>query len=370
MQNYYYSSLKNIYTTRLQQIIKKNESLIETYTNDLLNYKTEYTWALTNCPNVCVRLKEFIDDLQLKIDTLKSNDNINDFKKKCEPYLELIMSQKITPNEVKQFHDILGVLYRPNQLISSCGGNGGVNNGGGCNGNGGNNVNNGSGSTLQLTSNLHICPRCNEPRYYDEYEAYSICPKCGNSVPFQRESNDVEETMQYTIQFEYDRENHLREYLNQIIKAVENAKTLPKSLIRGIKKQILKERITNRAMITPKRIKDWLKRDLKMSKYSEKVYSILYVVCKVLPPQIPKALEEKYYEMFAQIQVPFAKHVPAGRVHFFNYGYLLRKFNELLDQPHLLPVFPILKGADRVHFQDVIFEKCCKDLGWKFIPSI
>jgi hypothetical protein len=343
----------------LQQLIKKNESLIAQYESDFINYKTEYTWALSNCPNVCIRLKEFMDDLQSKIDYLKTNDSIDEFKKSCEPYLELINTQKITTNEIKQFHDVLGVLYRPNQLVSSS-----------INGGGNNSTNNTSNGTQMITSNLHICPRCNEPRYYDEYEAYSICPKCGNSVPFQRESNDVEETMQYTIQFEYDRENHLREYLNQIIKAVENAKTLPKSLIRGIKKQILKERITNRAMITPKRIKDWLKRDLKMSKYSEKVYSILYVVCKVMPPQIPKALEEKYYEMFAQIQVPFAKHVPAGRVHFFNYGYLLRKFNELLDQPHLLPVFPILKGADRVHFQDVIFEKCCKDLGWKFIPSI
>lgn len=353
MQNYYYTSLKNIYTMSLQHLIKKNAALIETYETQLESYRTEYSWGLTNCPNICIRLKEFMDDLQNKIAYLKSDEPIEDFKRSCKPYLELINSQKITPNEVQDYHDVVGVLYNPNQLVSSS-----------------TNTNSITSSTTQITSNLHICPRCNEPRYYDEYEAYSICPKCNSSVPFQRESNDVEETMQYTLQFEYDRENHLREYLNQIIKAVENAKTLPKSLIRGIKKQILKERITNRAMITPKRIKDWLKRDLKMSKYSEKVYSILYVVCKVMPPQIPKALEEKYYEMFEQIQGPFAKHVPAGRVHFFNYGYLLRKFNELLDQPHLLPVFPILKGADRVHFQDVIFEKCCKDLGWKFIPSI
>ena len=46
------------------------------------------------------------------------------------------------------------------------------------------------------------------------------------------------------------------------------------------------------------------------------------------------------------------------------------KFNELLDQNHLLHLFPILKGQDRVHFQDELFEKCCKDLGLKYIPSI
>ncbi len=354
MQNYYYASLKNIYNTAIQHHNKENDALIETYEQQLQEYKNEYTWGLTKCPNICIRLKEMMDELMLKIEKCKKRVSIKEIEKKCEPYLQLIQEQRITPFEVKKFHDILGVLYRPGNIISPT-----------------NNTNsNGDHHTNTMNINLHICARCNEARYYDEYEAFSICPKCGNSIAYQRDSNEVEETMQYTIQFEYDRENHLREYLNQIIKAVENAKTLPKSLIRGIKKQIVKERITNRAMITPKRIKEWLKRDLKMSKYSEKVYSILYVVCKIMPPQIPKALEEKYYEMFAQIQGPFAKHVPAGRVHFFNYGYLLRKFNELLDQTHLLPVFPILKGADRVHFQDVIFEKCCKDIGWKFIPSI
>jgi hypothetical protein len=90
----------------------------------------------------------------------------------------------------------------------------------------------------------------------------------------------------------------------------------------------------------------------------------------VRPPKIPATLVDKFFEMFAQVEKAFAKHVPPGRIHFFNYGYILRKFSELLDQRHLLSVFTVLKGTDRVHFQDDIWKKCCTELGWKFIPSI
>jgi hypothetical protein len=173
-----------------------------------------------------------------------------------------------------------------------------------------------------------------------------------------------------TMQFEYDRINHFRECLNQIIKAVENIPSIDRKVFRFIKRQIMKERITNRAMITRKRIKDWLKRDKSMNKHSERVFSILYQVCKIRPPKIPKALEQKFYEMFSDIQKPFGRHVPAGRTHFFNYSFILRKFCELLGQDQLVPVFDILKGIDRVHYQDEIWKRCCIDKGWKFIPSV
>jgi hypothetical protein len=194
--------------------------------------------------------------------------------------------------------------------------------------------------------------------------------KCGHALPFHKDAGDSGETLQYTMQFEYDRVNHFRECLNQIIKAVENIPSIDRKVFRYIKQQIIKERITNRAMITRRRIKDWLKRDKSMNKYSERVFSILYAVCKIRPPKISKALEQKFYEMFHDIQKPFSKHVPAGRTHFFNYSFILRKFCELLGQDQLVPVFDILKGVDRVHFQDEIWKRCCAEKGWKFIPSI
>lgn len=356
LQGFVYANLRAVYQNRLLEVqaqaLVRREGLVK----DLERHERDLQFARSHCPNRVTRIVERVSEVQQELKRIDEGAHVVEIEQACQPYLAMLEQQSMDLLDVERFYSAMGVLFRANHFVNA------------------------SHTHLHLQTptsansleslNLHVCPECDVARVYDEYEAYAICPRCGNAVPFQRESHDSEDTMQYTIQFEYDRANHLREYLNQIIKAEENVASIPKCVIRGIKRQILKERITNRAMITPRRIKEWLKRDLKMSKYSEKVYSILFAVCKVRPPKIPKALEEMFYEMFEQVQKPFARHVPVGRVHFFNYGYLVRKFSELLGQRHLLPVFPILKGTDRVHFQDDIWKKCCADLGWQFIPSI
>lgn len=354
LHSFVYSNLKTVYQSRIQEVKQQCASNFANLQIELQEAEKGKQYARLHCPNKCVRIQERMDEIRASLVLNNEESPVKELEKKCEPFLEMIRNQSMDLTDVERFYDAMSVVYRPNHYL---------------------NANTqfvpATHSNVHAAEiNLHVCPQCDTPRYYDEYEAYSICPKCGNSVPFQRETNEVEETMQYTIQFEYDRTNHLREYMNQIIKAEENASSLPSAVVCGIKRQILKERITMRKMITPRRIKEWLKRDLRMTKYSEKVYSILFAVCKIRAPKIPKALEEKFYEMFEQVQKPFARHVPVGRVHFFNYGYLIRKFSELLGQRHLLNVFPILKGTDRVHFQDDIWKKCCADLGWKYIPSI
>ncbi len=354
LHNFVYSNLRNVYQTRKDEIIKKQEEENHEIRTKLYELQTQLSFAQQHCPNRMIRIQEMIQECQQQL----KQDRLQIFEQNCMVYLEKVNNQNMTLYDIERFYETMGIIYRPNNYLNATKHENG-------NGNG-----NGNGYGNGSHDNVYICSTCDVQRYFDEYEAYCICPNCGNSVANQRDSHETEENLQHTIQFEYDRMNHLREYLNQIIKAEENVSTIPKHIIRGIKRLILRENIKNRAMITPRRIKDWLKRDLKMPKYSEKVYSILYAVCKIRPPKITKHVETKFYEMFDKIQKPFAKHVPAGRVHFFNYGHLLRKFSELLDQRHLLSVFPSLKGTDRIHFQDEIWKKCCQDCGWKYIPSV
>lgn len=349
MNSFVYKNLYNVYQNRLKEIRIQQTLDLQEHIKNLDDLKQQFQFASEHCQNRCIRIDENIHKIKSQIDYLQNDGLVQDFLAKTQTQLIAIQEQTLKNTDIESFYETLGVIYRPNVYEFE-------------------NKNIKNSNAVKIDRN--ICQNCNVPRFHDEYEAFSICPNCNNCIHFQRDSNDPDETMQYTIQFEYERLNHLRECLNQIIKAEDSANTIPNHVIRGIKRQILKERIKNRSMITPKRIREWLKRDLKMSKYSEKVYSILFRICKIRPPKIPKALEEKFYEMFEQVNKPFAKHVPHGRVHFFNYFYLLRKFSELLDQRHLLHIFKILKGTDRVHFQDEIWKKCCAELGWKFIPSI
>jgi hypothetical protein len=41
-----------------------------------------------------------------------------------------------------------------------------------------------------------------------------------------------------------------------------------------------------------------------------------------------------------------------------------------LEYDHLLCFFTLLKSREKLHQQDVIWEKMCKDLNWEFIPSL
>ena len=66
----------------------------------------------------------------------------------------------------------------------------------------------------------------------------------------------------------------------------------------------------------------------------------------------------------------FEKHCPPDRKNFLSYSYCLYKFFQLLGYDDLLSSFSLLKGKDKLHKQDLIFEKICKDLEWEFLPSV
>ena len=332
--------IRQIYNSARQETLKSWEVEQNEIRANLVRLQNEYTFANEHCPNRCLCIRMQMEELDLQLKSSK----VDLFDQKCLPFVDRV--DQLNPNEIEELFRQMGVIYRPTATASV------------------------STTSNESSSDLYICSKCDEVRVCDEFEAFSVCMKCGHALPFHKETGDAAETLQYTMQFEYDRVNHFRECLNQIIKAVENIPSIDRKVFRFIKRQIVKERITNRAMITRKRIKDWLKRDKNMNKYSERVFSILYAVCKIRPPKISKALEQKFYEMFHDIQKPFSKHVPPGRTHFFNYSFILRKFCELLGQDQLVPVFDILKGVDRVHFQDEIWKRCCAEKGYKFIPSI
>jgi hypothetical protein len=81
-------------------------------------------------------------------------------------------------------------------------------------------------------------------------------------------------------------------------------------------------------------------------------------------------LEETLCNLFTEIQVPYAKFCPEERVNFLNYYYTIYKLCELLNQKEFLPFFPMLKDREKIIEQDEIWKQICKELNWRFIPTI
>lgn len=167
--------------------------------------------------------------------------------------------------------------------------------------------------------------------------------------------------------FAYKRINHLNEWLNQV--QGKETTEIPADVYDSILLEIKKQKLKNMAVITKKNVKDILKK-LKINKYYEHIPHIINRLNGMPTPQLPAELEERIRQMFCQIQLPFLKHAPPTRKNFLSYSYCLNKMMQLLEKDQYLEYFPLLKSREKLHQQDVIWQKICGELGWDFIPSL
>ena len=200
-------------------------------------------------------------------------------------------------------------------------------------------------------------------------EGIIICKNCGIQKDILVHSDkpsykDPPKEMSY---FAYKRINHFNEWLAQF--QAKESTEISKEILDLILVEIKKERITNMALITKKKLRQILKK-LKLNKYYEHVPHIINRLNGVPAPVMDKNTEDKLRMMFKEIQGPFLKHCPKDRKNFLSYSYVLHKFVQLLDLDNLLPSFSLLKSRQKLYQQDVIWKKICQDLKWQFIKSL
>lgn len=167
--------------------------------------------------------------------------------------------------------------------------------------------------------------------------------------------------------YAYKRINHLNEWISQI--QGKETTEIPEEVYDRILLEIKKQRISNMADVTSKKVRDILKK-LRINKYYEHIPHIISRLNGNPIPQLSPELEDKLRNMFKQIQTPFVKYAPPKRKNFLSYSFCLHKFLQLLGEDHLLENFPLLKSRDKLHQQDQIWKKICEDLGWEFYRSI
>ena len=109
---------------------------------------------------------------------------------------------------------------------------------------------------------------------------------------------------------------------------------------------------------------------LKKNKYYEHVPHIINRLNGIPPPIMSRETEEELRRMFKEIQIPFHKYCPKARKNFLSYSYVLHKFVQLLELDEFLPCFMLLKSREKLHQQDLIWNKICKHLNWQFIKSL
>tara|TARA_Y100001970_G_scaffold271669_1_gene367397 strand:+ start:437 stop:1420 length:984 start_codon:yes stop_codon:yes gene_type:complete len=217
--------------------------------------------------------------------------------------------------------------------------------------------------------NYDKCELCNSQMLLSEIISELICSECGNTkeIMIVTEKNSYSDPPREISYFAYKRINHFNEWLAQF-QAKEKTE-LPNEIYNDIYKELNKNIYYNPNNLKYKDIREILKR-LKYNKYYEHIPHIISVICGKKAPTLDRKTEETLRSLFKEIQIPFMNNCPSSRKNFLSYSYVLHKFCELLEFDHLLEYFPLLKSREKLHQQDLIWQKICKDLKWQYIPSL
>ena len=205
---------------------------------------------------------------------------------------------------------------------------------------------------IVMSQALMICPKCNVTRMYIQNTTQNIA--YGTNVIYQN--------------FSYKKKNHFSD--NLLCFQAKEVIHVPDQILNQIM-DILHRRGYKVKDVTQKVVLSILK-ELKLRKYYEHMPKITSILTGIYPPRFTLEQESFIKRMFDALQEPFLRHKPSDRKNFLSYNYVTLKMVELRGWDYFLPYLHIrkLKGSDKRLKQDSIYKKCCKDLGWQFIPTV
>ncbi len=196
-----------------------------------------------------------------------------------------------------------------------------------------------------------LCPECGQA-----FSEYKMCEDCG--IFYDEPEYIVTDLYNYQArpQRSYHRLDHFKEVLGQF--QGREGKQIPPEILQQIKDE-LESPVEATALDVKKAM-----RKLKMTKYMENFYYILFAVTGKQPPYIKREIEDKIVRMFKMIDRVYHKIEKDKRRSFLNYYYILYKLLELMGQSELLPQVPLLRTRLRLRQHDFIWKSICEELEW------
>ena len=198
-----------------------------------------------------------------------------------------------------------------------------------------------------------LCPECQQPME-------KVCEECG--VFYDVPELIVTDLYNYRARPQrcYKKADHFKEVLYQF--QGKEGKDIPLEVVEKVK-----EKIEDPAKATIGDVRHIL-RELKLNKYVENAFYILFAASGQDPPYIRREVEDKVVRMFGQIERTFAntKKKEDKRRSFLNYYYVIFKCLELLKETEILPRIPMLKTKLRLRQHDQLWKRICEELDWTF----
>lgn len=217
------------------------------------------------------------------------------------------------------------------------------------------------------TNKIIYCTQCKIEKTLFQSEGCYICKNCGETehIIMESEVPSHKELSNEKQKYPYKKINHLKEKLNQF-QSKESA-DVPDEICDIIRGDLIKRRILYENC-TPPDIRSILKKH-RLTSYYEHLQQIYCKISGDSPITLSRETEEKIINMFQTMQESFHIHCPCDRSNFLSYSYVLNKLFKILDMKEHSKYFGLLKSKDKLREQDIIWNKICKDIGWKFYSS-
>jgi hypothetical protein len=217
------------------------------------------------------------------------------------------------------------------------------------------------------TDKIIYCTHCKIEKTLFQSEGCYVCKNCGETehIIMESEIPSHKELANEKQKYPYKKINHLKEKLNQF-QSKESA-DVPEEICNVIKSDLRKNRIRYE-MSTPPNIRTILKKH-KLTAYYEHLQQIYCKISGATPITLSRDIEETIINKFQSMQESFHKYCPPNRSNFLSYSYVLNKLFRILGMDEHAKYFGLLKSKEKLREQDIIWNKICKDMDWRFFSS-
>jgi hypothetical protein len=208
----------------------------------------------------------------------------------------------------------------------------------------------------------------------DRKEAKRVCLECGLASAYQVTEASFEHAQHTTPprQFKYQRINHLREFMRQIMAAQQRPP--PAEVERLVRDELWKRRaFIAQDNINPAVVRAVL-HDCKQSRYFKYATSLaVRINPNYKAPFIEQEHAERIMYLFVCTEEPYElvkQEVKGTRKNYMSYSYACYQLCFMCGYHQYLTLFPPLKSINLRQQQDEFWRRVCAKLRWPFYPSV
>lgn len=215
-----------------------------------------------------------------------------------------------------------------------------------------------------------VCPRCpgDVGLLLQSVESTLTCPTCGYAMAYldaTSASIPFDDIVDYA-QYSYKRVNHYLMHLSLV--QGKEVHRVPDDILQRVMQDLLhRQGVTDVQGVTCRKVRDALRHN-RLRKGYDHVAQITSRLSGVPPKRLSHETEEQLRTMFLQMLPAFQRHASKHRTNFLSYTFVIYRCFQILGLHDMLDGIALLKGRDKLEANNVIFEKMCKDLGWRTFP--